>query len=279
MLNVIVLIAMAITAAAFAAGLILQAGLPLLPVLIGTVALFLVMAASFFAIGRGSKGGGDRINELEEALEIIDTDLQRLDQVEDGISRIDGLSDRLEQLDQAVSGGALGEAGGLEGTSTASDLQDVYARIEAVRAEVVTENSTQREKIAGDLGALEGMIKRISAEMATASTQQAAIAPRSSPVPLETEAAAESEPEPEPISILELEPEPELALAPGPEPVPEPLSEPQSQPEEELVLEVEQDTPPEPFPEQEAEPEEELVLEVEQDTPPEPFAEQEAEPE
>ena len=53
MLDVIVLIAMAITAAAFAAGLTLQAGLPLLPVLIATAALFLVMAASFVMLGRG----------------------------------------------------------------------------------------------------------------------------------------------------------------------------------------------------------------------------------
>jgi hypothetical protein len=67
MLDVIVLIAMAITAAAFAAGLTFQAGLPLLPVLIGTAALFLVMAASFVGTGRGSRGGGaggDRLGEL-----------------------------------------------------------------------------------------------------------------------------------------------------------------------------------------------------------------------
>jgi cyclic-di-GMP phosphodiesterase TipF (flagellum assembly factor) len=93
MLDVIVLIAMAVTAAAFAAGLTLQAGLPLLPVLIGTAALFLVMASSFFSMGRGSSGGGasgDRLAELEEALEIIDGDLERLDRVEDGLSRLDG---------------------------------------------------------------------------------------------------------------------------------------------------------------------------------------------
>lgn len=47
MLDVIVLVAMVVTAAAFAAGLTMQAGLPLLPVLIGAIALLLVMAASF----------------------------------------------------------------------------------------------------------------------------------------------------------------------------------------------------------------------------------------
>ncbi len=52
MINVLVLVAMVVTAAAFAAGLTVQAGLPLLPVLIGTMALLLVMAASYFRIGR-----------------------------------------------------------------------------------------------------------------------------------------------------------------------------------------------------------------------------------
>ena len=58
MLNVIVLIAMAVIAAAFAASLILQAGLPLVPALIGTAALFLVMAGSFLGMGRSKGGGG-----------------------------------------------------------------------------------------------------------------------------------------------------------------------------------------------------------------------------
>ena len=74
MLDVIVLIAMAIVAAAFAAGLTLQAGLPLLPVLIGTAALLLVIAASFFSMGRGSRGGAgdDRVAELEDILSRAD---------------------------------------------------------------------------------------------------------------------------------------------------------------------------------------------------------------
>ena len=145
MLDVIVLIAMAVVAAAFAAGLSLQAGLPLLPVLIGTAALFLVMAASFFSIGRGSRGdgaGGDRIAELEEALEIIDGDLQRLDRVEGGLSRLDGLSERVERLDQAIAAGALGEGAGAEANAAfAAKLENVYARIETLRAEVKAENN------------------------------------------------------------------------------------------------------------------------------------------
>ena len=82
MLDVIILIAMAITAGAFAAGLTAEAGLPLLPVLIATAALFLVMAASYVMLGRSARGpGGTRIEEIEEALEIIDNDLKRIEEV------------------------------------------------------------------------------------------------------------------------------------------------------------------------------------------------------
>ena len=62
MRDVIILIAMAITAGAFAAGLTAEAGLPLLPVLIATAALFLVMATSYVMLGRSARGpGGTRI--------------------------------------------------------------------------------------------------------------------------------------------------------------------------------------------------------------------------
>ena len=224
MLDVIVLIAMAITAAAFAAGLTFQAGLPLLPVLIGTAALFLVMAASFLGTGRGSRGGGaggDRLGELEEALEIIDTDLQRLDRVEDNLSRLDGLSDKVERLDQAVAGGALGDvAGGQANTAFAGELENVYARIEGLRSEVQAENRTERDRIAHELGVLEGQIKSLSGNLGTPAPVMEKAGLRDLPpapplVTLEEEVEVEIEAEPEPFS--ELEPEPELVLEPVPE--------------------------------------------------------------
>jgi cyclic-di-GMP phosphodiesterase, flagellum assembly factor TipF len=224
MLDVIVLIAMAITAAAFAAGLTFQAGLPLLPVLIGTAALFLVMAASFLGTGRGARGGGaggDRLGELEEALEIIDTDLQRLDRVEDNFSRLDGLTDKVERLDQAVAGGALGDvAGGHANTAFAGEIENVYARIEALRTEVQAENRTERDRIANELGVLEGQIKSFSGNLGAAPRMEKAgwrdLPPAPPLVTLEEEIEVEIEPEP----LSEPEPEPELVLEPVPEAVP-----------------------------------------------------------
>ena len=81
MLDVIVLMAMAVTAAAFAAGIIVHSGIAQIPALIAAAALYMVMAASYLMLARPAKaaGGSDRMNELEAALEVIDKDLQRID--------------------------------------------------------------------------------------------------------------------------------------------------------------------------------------------------------
>ena len=113
MLDVIVLIAMAVTAAAFAAGLIVHSGIALIPSVIAGAALYLVMAASYLMISRQTKATPvtTRLQELEEALEIIDSDLQRIDRVEDDVARLDLLTDRVERLDQTVSTIGTGDLG------------------------------------------------------------------------------------------------------------------------------------------------------------------------
>ncbi|BAQ16410.1 EAL domain-containing protein [Methyloceanibacter caenitepidi] len=213
MLDVIVLVAMAITAAAFGAGLTMQAGLPLLPVLIGAIALFLVMATTFLRVGRGSGGGGgDRLDDLEQALEVIDIDLQRLDRVEDGMNRLHALHDKVERLDQHVASGALGAAGS-EGLSV--DLQHVYDRIEAVRAEVTNESRAQRQKIANDLGALETLIAQlVGRASAAAPASSPALANPAPTMAAVTAADAEAEIERKSASVFEPEsveePEPDF---------------------------------------------------------------------
>jgi cyclic-di-GMP phosphodiesterase TipF (flagellum assembly factor) len=255
MLDVIVLVAMAITAAAFGAGLTMQAGLPLLPVLIGASALFLVMATTFLRAGRGGGGGGgDRVDDLEQALEVIDIDLQRLDRVEDGMARLQALHDKVERLDQYVASGAAG-AGGTDGLSV--DLQHVYDRIEAVRAEVTNESRAQRQKIANDLGALETLIAQM--------VGRAPAAERSTPPAMAAMSAPEVTPEPEPAALFEPEEEPELFMEPEPEPEiatePELLADlepmPETEPETELVVE------PEPVVEEVIEEEVDFVFEPE----------------
>ncbi len=177
MLDVIVLIAMAVTATAFAAGLTVHSGVALMPSVIAGAALYLVMAASYLMISRQTRSTpvASRLQEVEEALEIIDSDLQRIDRVEDDVARLDLLNDRVERLDQAVSTIGTNEFGGSlpRNDDFAAEFEQVHARIEGLRADLEGEARNQRDKIAGDLQALEGLIKQITRE---ASVTAAAVA-------------------------------------------------------------------------------------------------------
>jgi len=169
MLDVIVLIAMAVTAVAFAAGLMVHSGIALIPSVIAGASLYLVMAASYLMISRQTKATPvtTRLQELEEALEIIDSDLQRIDRVEDDVARLDLLTDRVERLDQAVSTIRTGDlgAGGSRDAELAAAFEQVHARIEGLRTDLEGEARNQRDKMAGDLRALEGLIKHLSREL------------------------------------------------------------------------------------------------------------------
>ena len=105
LLDIVVLIAMAVTATAFAAGLIINSGIDTMTGVIAAAALFVVMASSHYVITRQARSASvaGRMDELEEALVVLDGDLQRIDQVEDDVARLDLLTDRVERLDQAVS--------------------------------------------------------------------------------------------------------------------------------------------------------------------------------
>jgi cyclic-di-GMP phosphodiesterase TipF (flagellum assembly factor) len=169
MLDVIVLIAMAVTAAAFAAGLVVHSGIALIPSVIAGASLYLVMAASYLMISRQTKATPvtTRLQELEEALEIIDSDLQRIDRVEDDVARLDLLTDRVERLDQTVSTIGTGDLGasGSRDAELAAAFEQVHARIEGLRTDLEGEARNQRDKMAGDLRALEGLIKHLSREL------------------------------------------------------------------------------------------------------------------
>jgi EAL domain-containing protein (putative c-di-GMP-specific phosphodiesterase class I) len=184
MLDLVVLIAMAVTAAAFAVGLIIHSGIAQIPALIAAAALYMVMAASYLVVARSTRSTPvtDRLNELEEALEIIDGDLQRIDRVEDDVARLDLLNDRVERLDQAVSDyGSNETAGGLARFDQfAAEFEEVHTRIEGLRTDLEGEARNQRDKVASDLRVLEGLIKQLSRDMAVASA--AAAPPPSAPI-------------------------------------------------------------------------------------------------
>ncbi len=201
MLDVIVLIAMAVTAAAFAVGLIVQSGIAQIPALIAAAALYLVMAASYLMLARGARptASADRLNEVEAALEIIDKDLQRIDRVEDDVSRLDLLADRVERLDQALNEyAATAPLGGLgRGDDFGREFDEVHAKIDGVRADLEGEARTQREKITGDLRVLESLIKQLSRELIAGSAEAPAPAPSPAPTkPLRPAPVVSRAPEP-----------------------------------------------------------------------------------
>src|SRR4029079_9860695 len=91
LLDLIVIIAMAITATAFAAGLIVNSGIDTVPGVVAGASLLMWMDSPHFPLTPAARSGivSGRIDQLEEAVLILDSDLQRIDQVEDDVARLD----------------------------------------------------------------------------------------------------------------------------------------------------------------------------------------------
>lgn len=172
-IDAIVLIAMAITAVAFTAGLILHSHVDLIPGVVAGAALYMVMASAHFVVTRSARSAAvsGRIDQLENALLVLDADLQRIDKVEDDVARLDLLNDRVEQLDRSIAGPdgippahAMGQ---IERLST--DFEELHARLESLRGDIEGEARSQRNKISGELRLLEGLITQLSRDLASPS--------------------------------------------------------------------------------------------------------------
>jgi cyclic-di-GMP phosphodiesterase TipF (flagellum assembly factor) len=182
LLDVVVLIAMAVTATAFVAGLVINSGIDMMAGIIAGAALFVVMASSHYVITRQARSAtvAGRLDELEEALVVLDGDLQRIDQVEDDVARLDLLTDRVERLDQAISeygGGA--PATGVSGPVVerlTQDVEQLRGRLDVLRTDFAAQTRAQRDEIGAELKSLEGLIKDLSRELMAASPAFAAAA-------------------------------------------------------------------------------------------------------
>jgi cyclic-di-GMP phosphodiesterase, flagellum assembly factor TipF len=182
LLDVVVLIAMAVTATAFAAGLIINSGIDMMAGVIAGAALFIVMASSHYVITRQARSAtvAGRLDELEEALVVLDGDLQRIDQVEDDVARLDLLTDRVERLDQAVSeyGGGVPATGASAPVveHLTQDVEQLRGRLDVLRSDFAAQTRAQRDEIGAELRSLEGLIKDLSRELMAASPAFAAAA-------------------------------------------------------------------------------------------------------
>ena len=212
LLDVVVLIAMAVTATAFAAGLIINSGIDMMAGVIAGAALFIVMASSHYVITRQARSAtvAGRLDELEEALVVLDGDLQRIDQVEDDVARLDLLTDRVERLDQAVSeyGGGVPATGASAPVveHLTQDVEQLRGRLDVLRSDFAAQTRAQRDEIGAELRSLEGLIKDLSRELMAASPAFAAAATEdlaeSSELPLRLEERLER------VSLAELGDEP-----------------------------------------------------------------------
>ena len=220
LLDTIVLLAMAVTASAVAAGLVVHSGIATIPAVIAAAALYMVMAASYLTLARSSgrpESGTERLHEIEQALEIIDGDLQRIDRVEDELGRLGVLSQRVDELDRAV---------GDQRSSTppvdapppehfTAGLEDVHTKIETLRADLQAETRNQREKISKDLRQLETLIVKLTGELTARASASATVPARASaPAPFAAEVKAaleESLDEPAPKISAPPPPPPKLA--------------------------------------------------------------------
>jgi cyclic-di-GMP phosphodiesterase, flagellum assembly factor TipF len=213
LLDIVVLIAMAVTATAFAAGLIINSGIDTMTGVIAAAALFVVMASSHYVITRQARSAtvAGRMDELEEALVVLDGDLQRIDQVEDDVARLDLLTDRVERLDQAVSEYTGAEPGvsvrAPHVDRLTQDVELLRGRLDALRSDFAEEARTQRIEIGAELKSLEGLIKDLSRELMAASPAFAAAAAEevagTSEIPLRLEERLER------VNLAELDDEPE----------------------------------------------------------------------
>ena len=169
LIDIVVLIAMAITATAFAAGLVVHSRIEVMAAAIAASALFMVMASSHFVVTRSARSGSvtGRLNDVEQAIEIIDTDLQRIDQVEDDVARLDLLTDRVERLDLTVAeiGGPDLATGMAKVEQLSNELKTIQERLESLRGDLEDEARTQRSKITTDLKSLETLITQLSREL------------------------------------------------------------------------------------------------------------------
>ena len=182
LLDVVVLIAMAVTATAFAAGLIINSGIDMMAGVIAGAALFIVMASSHYVITRQARSAtvAGRLDELEEALVVLDGDLQRIDQVEDDVARLDLLTDRVGRLDQAVSeyGGGVPATGASAPVveHLTQDVEQLRGRLDVLRSDFAAQTRAQRDEIGAELRSLESLIKDLSRELMAASPAFAAAA-------------------------------------------------------------------------------------------------------
>jgi EAL domain-containing protein (putative c-di-GMP-specific phosphodiesterase class I) len=165
---------MFITAIAFTVGLAANSGIDLMASAVAGGALFMVMASSHFVIMRElhSSPLDPRVQELEEAVIVLDTDLQRFDGLQDDLGKVQLLNDRIGRLERQYEDDDA-RPGRANLVRLSTELERQKERQEQLRTEFRTASRSQREEVQTELRSLEALIQGLAAEIvATAGTRE-----------------------------------------------------------------------------------------------------------
>jgi cyclic-di-GMP phosphodiesterase TipF (flagellum assembly factor) len=169
LLNLIVLLAMFVTAVAFTVGLAANSGVDLMASAVAGGALFMVMASSHFVIMRElhSSPLDPRVQELEEAVIVLDSDLQRYDRLEGELERVQLLNDRVGRLERQFEDDDA-RPGRANVARLSTELQRLKDRHDSLRSEIDTAFRSQREQTQSELRSLEELVQGLAAEVVAA---------------------------------------------------------------------------------------------------------------
>jgi cyclic-di-GMP phosphodiesterase, flagellum assembly factor TipF len=200
-IDVVVLVAMAIAAIAFALGLAVHSPIDLTPAVIAGAALFLVMASSHLVLVRSfrSQNVSTRMDELAEAVDFLAADT-RIDQVQDDVARLELLGDRIERLDRVMEGleGMAAKEGMDRLDALYADVERLRSHLDDLRDNVEGEARAYREKVTDELRLLESLIKQLAVGLAGAPSEASGSAEQEFVAAEAVEETVELAPLPEP---------------------------------------------------------------------------------
>lgn len=182
--GVLVPVVMALSAAAFSAGLYMQGGFGLASSLIAGVTLFLVMvcAQAAYVSSQRAAYAVERLNDLEAVVEgapdqdgdqfgqfvELSEKVGQIDEMAERVSLIDTLAERIEKLDREITryqpDRAMIDPSRIQRLS--AEIDRLGARQEALRTQLQIEARERYEEISAEVQMLEMLVKQMAENMA-----------------------------------------------------------------------------------------------------------------
>jgi cyclic-di-GMP phosphodiesterase TipF (flagellum assembly factor) len=202
LLNLIVLLAMLVTAVAFTVGLAVNSGVDLMASAVAGGALFMVMASSHFVIMRElhSSPLDPRVQELEEAVIVLDTDIQRFERLEGELERVQLQNDRVGRLERQFEDDDA-RPGRANIARLATEFQRLKDRHDSLRSEIDTAVRSHREETQSELRSLEELVQGLATEVVAMVSAPSVSAVHEAPRTMAAPVAGEAESADEPLAL------------------------------------------------------------------------------